>query len=147
MPFQVVEYDADQVVILLAGVALSQGAGQSGWADGEFVSVAFKPQFSLVKGTDGSATRSKTNDRETNIKINLMQTTTANSYLSALLMADVSTPNGTGIGSFQLLNLQGTLLVSVPMAWITAPADITLDRGAKGRSWPVTGLWDVLSIG
>jgi hypothetical protein len=147
MAFQIKEYDADQIVILIAGIALSQGAGQSGYADGEFLSVGFKPQFILVKGTDGSAARSKTNDRETEIKVNLLQTNSANAALSALLFADVSTPNGTGIGSFVVKDLQGTTLVSVPTAWITQPADITLDRGAKGRSWLVTGLWDVALIG
>ena len=147
MAFQVKEYDADQIVIIIAGVTVSRGAGQSGYADGEFVSIGFKPQFTMKKGTDGSATRSKTNDRETDIKINLMQTNSLNAAFSALLMADVSTPNGSGIGSFVLQDLQGTTFVSVPSAWLVAPADISLDRDAKSRVWAVSGLWDVAMIG
>jgi hypothetical protein len=147
MAFQVLEYDADQIRISIAGVAVAQGAGVSGFADGEFLSIGFKPQFTMVKGTDGSATRSKTNDRECEIKIILMQSNSLNAALSALLFADVSTPNGTGIGSFIVEDLQGTTLISVPTAWISAPAEVSYDRGAKARSWPISGLWDVLVLG
>lgn len=147
MGFQVLEYDADQIRMSIAGVALAQGAGVSGFADGEFLSIGFKPQFTMVKGTDGSATRSKTNDREVEIKINLMQTNSLNAILSALLFADVSTPNGTGIGSFVCEDLQGTTLVVVPYSWLVAPSDITFDRGAKGRSWTVSGLWSQAIVG
>ena len=132
MGFQVLEYDADQIRISIAGVAIAQGAGVSGFADGEFLSLGFKPQFTLVKGTDGSATRSKTNDRETEIKINLMQSSSVNAILSALLMADVSTPNGTGIGSFVVADLQGTTLVSVPTGVDHATCGHDLRQRCKG---------------
>ena len=147
MAFQVKEYDADQIRISLAGVPLAQGAGVSGFEDGEFLSIGFKPQFGLKKGTDGSATRYKTNDREVEIKLILMQTNTLNNVLSALLFADVSAPNGIGIGSFVVADLAGTTLISVPTSWLSAPSDVSYDRVPKGRSWPISGLWDYINIG
>jgi hypothetical protein len=147
MGFQVQEYDADQIVIIIAGIAISQGAGQSGYADGEFVSIKFPPGFSMVKGTDGTVARSKTNDRTIEIEVSFLQTNSANAALSALHAADVNTPNGTGIGSFVLEDLQGTTLIACTQSWIRQPADITLDRGAKGRKWTLDAVYDVALVG
>jgi hypothetical protein len=135
---QVTEYDADQIVIIIAGIPISKGAGVSGYADGEFVAIKFPEGFTVVKGTDGFIARSKTNDFTAEATINLLQTNSANAALSALYAADRAQPNGAGIGSFVLKDLQGTTLVVAAASWITKPADITLDRGAKGRSWPLT---------
>jgi hypothetical protein len=138
--FNVQEYDADQIVIIVAGVAISQGAGQSGYADGEFLSIKFPEGFTFVKGTDGTIARSKTNDPSCEIMLNLLQTNSANAALSALYALDINQPNGAGIGSFVMKDLQGTSLVVCTTAWISKPADITLDRGAKGRSWSISGV-------
>ena len=140
--------DADQYVIAVAGNPVSQGAGQSGYADGEFLTISQpKESFIVVEGTDGSVARSKTNSRVLDIKLILLQTNAYNAYLSGLLLADVNTPNGAGIGSFVVEDIAGTTLVLCTRSWVSKPADITLDRGAKARSWPITGIWDVMLVG
>ena len=144
--YNVQEYDSDQQFIEVAGVAISQGAGQSGFADGEFLSIKFPEGFTFVKGTDGTIARSKTNDPSCEIMLNLLQTNSANAALSALYALDINQPNGAGIGSFVLKDLQGTTFVICATAWINKPADITLDRGAKGRSWPITGILSAAPI-
>ena len=143
---QVKEYDADQIVILIAGIPISQGAGVSGYADGEFVAVKFPDFFTDVRGTDGAIARSKTNDFTCDITVNLLQTNAANAALSLLFAADANQPNGAGIGSFVLLDLQGTTLVTCAASWIKKLPDITLDRGATGRSWEIKGVLAVPAI-
>lgn len=148
MPFSVKVADADQYVIAVAGNPVSLGAGQSGYADGEFLNLKQAAEsFITVVGTDGSVVRSKTNNRLVDISLILLATNSYNAYLSGLLLADVNTPNGAGIGSFVVEDLAGTTLVLCTRAWIKGPADISLDRGVKARSWALQGVWDVLVVG
>lgn len=140
--------DADQYRVMLAGIGISQGAGQSGYADGEFLNIGQpKDGFVIVEGTDGSVARSKTNTRIVEISINLLQTSNSNAVLSALHAIDVNTPNGAGVGSFVLQDMQGTTLVLCTKAWIRKPADISLDRAAKERKWLLHGLYSVFLVG
>lgn len=148
MPWSVKVADADQYVIAVAGNPVSIGAGQSGYADGEFLTITQpREAFITVEGTDGSVARSKTNTRLLDIKLILLQTNSYNAYLSGLLLADNNAPNGAGIGSFVVEDLAGTTLVLCTRAWVEKPADISLDRGAKARSWPIKGVYDVLLVG
>ena len=148
MVWSVAVADADQYVIAVAGNPVSQGAGNSGYADGEFLTITQPTaSFLTVEGTDGSIARSKSNSRLLDIKLNLLQTNSYNTYLSGLLLSDVNQPNGAGIGSFVVEDLAGTTLVLCTRAWIQKPSDISLDRSAKVRSWPIVGVWDVLLVG
>ena len=140
MTFSVKVADADQYVIAVAGNPVSLGAGQSGYADGEFLTVSQSADsFITVVGTDGSVARSKTNNRLVDIKLILLQTNSYNAYLSGLLLADVNTPNGAGIGSFVVEDLQGTTIVKCTRAWIVTFADIELDRDVSMRTWTLEG--------
>lgn len=140
--------DADQYRIQVAGVPISRGAGQTGYADGEyFTSSQPKDSFVIVEGTDGSVARSKTNTRIVEMSIKLLQTSLSNSYLSGLLASDENAPNGAGIGSFTVQDLQGTTLISCTRAWIRKPADISLDRAAKERVWTFHGIRSVYIVG
>ena len=52
-------YDATEVTLIIAGVPI-----ESGFAEGEFVKLEPSEEaFKMVIGTDGSVTRSKTNNR------------------------------------------------------------------------------------
>ena len=113
--------DADQYRLTVAGVPISQGAGQSGYADGEFFSCDQpKESFIIVEGTDGTVARSKTNTRVLEMAVTLLQTSASNAYLSGLLINDENNPNGAGIGSFVLQDLttppQPPLLCHVALA-------------------------------
>lgn len=143
--FSVKTADMDQYVILFAGVTLSNGAGQSGYADGEFFSAKQSaPSFTVTEGTDGSLTRSKTNRRLCEYTLTFLQSADQNAFLSSVLSGDENAANGAGIGSFELQDLSGTTLLLSTRAWIIGPPDVVLNRGAEGRKWVLNGpksLW------
>ena len=140
--------DADQYRIMVAGAPISNGAGASGYADGEFLKIALKNDgFIVVEGADGSVTRSKRLTRLIDIELSFLQSSSNNVFLSALWNLDQNAANGAGIGSFVLQDLSGTTLVSCTRAWVNKPADVMLDRGATTRKWPLIGLYSVLLVG
>jgi hypothetical protein len=146
--FSIAVADMDQYTLMFANVSLSKGAGQSGYADGEFFTAKqLKPSFTFVEGTDGSVARSKTNSRMIEMTLSFLQTSANNSYLSTLLQADENTPGGIGIGSFVLKDLQGTTLIACTRCWITTPADVNLNRGAEPRKWMLHGIKSVYLVG
>jgi hypothetical protein len=146
--FNLAVADADQYRLMVAGAPISNGAGASGYADGEFFKSSLKNDgFIVIEGSDGSVARSKRLTRLVDLEITLLQTSTSNAYLSMLYNLDQNQPNGAGIGSFVLEDLQGTTLVICTRAWVNKPADIQLDRGATARKWPLVGLYSVYLVG
>jgi hypothetical protein len=139
--------DADQYRIMLASAPVSNGAGASGYADGEFLKVTYGDDFfKLVIGTDGAAVRSKTNNRSIQVELSLLQGSATNGFLSGLVNLDLAQPNGAGIGSFVLEDLQGITNIVCSRMWIMKPAEPTLDRTATKRTWTLQGLFDLLVI-
>jgi hypothetical protein len=146
--FSLATADMDQYLMLLAGAALSQGAGQSGYGDGEFFNgKQLKPSFTAVEGTDGSVARSKTNARLVEMTLTFLQTAQQNNFLSQLLYLDENAPNGAGIGSFELRDMQGTTLILCTRSWITGPAEIVLNRGVEGRKWTLNAIKSLWNVG
>lgn len=126
------EYDADQVLVYFNGVRLQ------GFADGEFFTVTqLSDGFTDVVGTDGEVTRSKTNDRRVTVMAKLMQSSSANAALSVIHNSDLNAPNGAGVGTFLMQDMNGGTIVSGPQAWIVKYPDGSMDRGAKGRDWEI----------
>lgn len=140
--------DADQYRIMMAGAPISNGAGASGYADGEFLKIALRNDgFIEIEGADGSVARSKRNTRLLDIELTLLQTGASNDLLSALYLLDTNQPNGAGIGSFVLEDLQGTTLVACTKAWVRKPAEVVLNRSAESRKWLLTGMYSVYLVG
>lgn len=139
--------DADQYRIMVAGAPISNGAGASGYADGEFLKITWGDDFfKLIIGTDGTGVRSKTNNRSFQAELSLLQGAASNGFLSGLLNLDLAQPNGAGIGSFICEDLQGITNIVASRAWIMKPAEPTLDRTATKRTWTIQGFWDLLVI-
>ncbi len=131
-------YDADQVTVLLGNVAISKGVGASGYADGEFVRIEQPTEdFKVKEGTDGQITRSKTNTKLTKVTIRTMQSSDSNPYLSSLRALDQNGSNGAGIVSLVVKDRQGTSLHAAQYAWVNAPPDVSYDREATEREWPI----------
>lgn len=146
--FSLAVADADQYRLMVAGAPISNGAGASGYADGEFFKASLKNDgFITVEGSDGSVVRSKRNTRLIDAEITLLQSSASNAYLSALFALDTNQPNGAGIGSLVLEDLQGTTVILCTRAWIVKPADVTLDRSATSRKWSLAGLYSVFLVG
>ena len=146
--FSLAVADSDQYRLMMAGAPISNGAGASGYADGEFLKTSLRNDgFIEVEGTDGSVARSKRNTRLVDIELTLLQTSTSNAFLSGLYFLDTNQPNGAGIGSFVLEDLQGTTLILCSQAWVRKPADVTLNRSAEPRKWMITGMYSAYLVG
>jgi hypothetical protein len=108
----------------------------SGYASGSFVKVTVQDDvFILVRGADGTFTRSKKKGRATLVEVRLMQSSDSNAVLTALHEADYLAANGAGIVPFLLRDRGGRSLVSAADAWITKPAEQDFDESAKERVW------------
>ena len=146
--FTLATCDADQVRVAVASIPISNGAGASGYADGQFLKISWAADtFITVVGTDGTVVRSKSNNRLLDIELTLLQSSVSNTALSALATIDQNQPNGAGIGSFVCEDLSGTTLVLCTRSWISKPTDITLNRSAEARLWKITGVADVFIAG
>lgn len=123
-------YDPDMVVVYFAGNRIQ------GFADGEYITVEqMSPGFASVVGTDGEVARSKSNDRRLKVTIKLLQTSSSNQDLSTIHTTDLDSPNGAGVATFMMQDLQGGTLVHGDQAWVTQYPDNSMDRTAKSREW------------
>ena len=146
--FSLATVDADQFRIAVAGIPISNGAGASGYADGQFLKVSQNADgFLTVVGTDGTVVRSKSNNRLVDIELSLLQSSVSNTALSALYFLDSNQANGAGIGSFVCEDLSGTTLILCTRCWIQKPADVTLNRSAEPRVWHLQAIWDTFLVG
>lgn len=126
-------YDADQVSVAIAGIPID-----GGYADGEFVRIENNEDaFTMVVGTDGKVTRSKTNNHTATVTLILMQSATANAALSALYNIDINAPNGAGIGPLLIADQGGTALYTAAKCWIQKPPNVSFDRAATPREWVI----------
>lgn len=126
-------YDSDQVRISIAAIPIT-----GGFADGEFVRIERETEaFTDVVGTDGEVTRSKTNDNRATVTIVLMQTAAANALLSALHNVDKAVPGGAGVGPLLIEDGNGLTLHEAAECWIQSSADVSYDREATAREWPI----------
>jgi len=109
-------YSADQVKILFAGYTI-----ESGFADGEFVSIEPKsPLFTSKAGVDGEVARARNNDARADVKVKLLQTSLGNNVLDALAKLDKAT-NGAGVGVLEVVDLSsGVVLAHGDKAWVSA---------------------------
>jgi hypothetical protein len=123
-------YDPDLVAIYFNGAIVQ------GYADGEFITVAqVSNGFDDVVGTDGEVARSKSNDRRVEVTIKLLQTSSTNAAFSVIHNLDLNAPNGAGVGTFLMQDLQGGTIVHGDQAWIVKYPDDSMDRTAKSREW------------
>lgn len=125
-------YDPEQISIALGNIILG------GYADGEFIRI--EPEtaaFADVVGTDGEVSRSKSADRRASVTFSLMQTSSSNLLLSALVNADLAAPNGAGITDLMIRDQNGSTLYRAAEAWIMEEPDVMYDRTATSRQWVI----------
>lgn len=124
-------YDADQVNISIAGIAIT-----GGYADGEFVRIERETEaFTDVVGTDGEVTRSKTKDNRATVTILLMQTADGNGLLSSLHNTDKNTAGGAGVGPLLISDGNGDTIHEAAQCWIQNSPDVSYDREPTAREW------------
>lgn len=126
-------YNPDEVMIYFLGGLVS------GFAEDSMVEVTqMAPGFDDVCGIDGEVARSRTNDRRVKVVVSLLQTSLSNALFSAAHKSDLNSPNGLGVGTFEMndLSSQGTV-VSGAQAWIVQYPDSTMERKAGARKWEI----------
>lgn len=135
-------YDFDQYVITFNGIILD------GWAEGTALTIAPEADFfNDVTGIDGRVSRSKSMDNRWTATVNLLQTSTANEFLSSLLTLDLNAPNGAGVGAFIVKDIYGTTTFVGANAWISRPPDLTFESNATTRTWLIRIANGIMFIG
>lgn len=130
-------YDANQVTLSLFAFLVD-----SGFADGEFCRIEQESNdFTDLAGTDGEVTRSKTNDRRVTITVILMQTSEANTKLTAINNLDRAANNGAGVGPFLIKDRSG-LALHAGSCWIAKPPTVVYGREGTAREWTLRGILD-----
>lgn len=126
-------FDATEVTINVGGFPI-----ESGFADGEFLRVEqAEDGFLTVVGTDGSVTRSKSNNRMATVTIILMSSSDGNAILSTLHNTDLKASNGAGVVPILIRDRQGTTLMAGAKAWVIKAPDASFDRTATPREWTI----------
>jgi hypothetical protein len=126
------QYDASQVDIVISGILIN-----SGFASGEFLTIKQSSQdYKKYVGSDGEVARSRTNDRSGELEIKLAQTSSGNSFLTALSNLDILSKNGAGVGAMLIRDkVSGTCIYTAGKVWIAKPPDVTYDADVTTRTW------------
>jgi len=124
-------YSAAEHSFSFAGKAIETGRGED-----EFVSYEQDvPNFSTKSGVDGETTRSENKNTTTTLKLTLMQTSSSNGFLSAILNGDISIPGGAGIAPILVRDRQGTTVLMSPEAFIVGPPAVKRGKEVGMNEW------------
>lgn len=117
-------------------VLVFRGAPVLGFMDGTFVSVE-RSQDSFEKhvGSLGDVVRRRIRDRSGTVTLTLQQSSPSNDILSASYLLDEL--SGLGFGPLLLQDLNGSTLISSPVAWVRKPAVVELADSVTGREWMI----------
>ncbi len=131
-----VNWDATQLLMVFMGIAVD-----TGFDENEFLDVEPEAElFGHKVGADGEVTRFRNNNRVVKITLKLMQTSIANTLMSALANLDQNTPGGAGIGPMLIQDLQGTSLFAAEFCWISKMPKRTFAREVQVREWEMTAI-------
>lgn len=121
-------YDPKQVVVSVGLVTIG------GFADGTAIQVTrTNDAFTVVSGTDGVTSRSKSNDRSGEITFTLAQTSPSNDHLSGLALLDETL--NTGIVPVTIEDTNGTSKYFSSHAWVKKQPDIEFAKELTNREW------------
>jgi hypothetical protein len=116
------------VTVAFAGVPIS------GFAPGTYVSwERNNDSFNLAVGSAGEGGRAASGDKSGTVTVTLLQTSTVNGVLSALMNADELT--GDGVGLLLVKDLSGATVVSAAAAWIRKHPAGELSNELTNREW------------
>lgn len=124
-------YSFLNTIVLVNGVAIT------GWAEGDDVINIERlgDSASHLIGADGEMTVSLSADRSGEMVFNLMQTSSSNAYLSALVNAQ---ENGAFVPAFvQFKDTSGLDLASGTQGYIPRPAGMTRGTSVNPGEWRV----------
>jgi hypothetical protein len=131
---QVINYDVNQVTVVVADILID-----GGWAEDDVIKVEpNSDDYGFVVGAGGDVGRYKTNDPVTKVTLKLMQGSTYNDLLAAKRALDMNTPGGAGIGAFLIKDRLGRATYAGSKSFILGPPkDVTFGKGLKAREWTI----------
>lgn len=130
-------YDTKEITLAFFATLID-----SGFAAGEFLRMTQNQKdFTMVVGTDGEVTRTKTNDRSVVIVVTLMQTSEGNTKLTVINNLDRAKSNGAGVGPFMIKDKSGLALYT-GTGWIAAPPEVVYTNQGEARAWTIEGVLD-----
>lgn len=124
----VATYDPKKVLITIAGFPVS------GFADGTFVVVERDADsFNKTVGADGEVARALTNNKTGTFTLTLLQSSSANAFLSALVATDEVT--GDGVAPIQITDKRGLSTYFSAEGWVRKPANAEFSNEITNREW------------
>lgn len=121
-------YDPKKVTVVIGGVPMS------GFADGTFLSIIrSEDAFTKVTGADGDTSRAKSNNRDGEATLTLLQTSPSNDILTGFAQLD-ERENG-GVVSFTVKDLSGRSTFVSAFAWIRKLPDSEYGKEISDREW------------
>jgi hypothetical protein len=127
-------WNINDLAISLNAVPLDEG----GYADDEVFSLEWdEEQFGDYTGADGEVSRFNTNNFKATATLRYAQTAGANDRLTALLQADLSLPNGAGVGVFSTRDQEGSLVVLAERAWIVGFPAYKAGKAVQVVEWSI----------
>lgn len=110
------------------------GAPADGFAKGSYIEIEYMtPRFSSEVGSLGDVARIKSHDNRAKVKITLLPGSQFNDILAAKAKADRD--GNTGVGPFQLKQINGRLLAWGQHSWITKEPKISVGDTISPREW------------
>lgn|GEM_PF-2381543 len=129
-------YSPNRILIEFGGVGISKGTGASGYGEDEFCKITQDgPSYTYRKGADGSVAREETNEPVTIVRITLMNSSKGNAVFSGFWNQDTQSPNGAGITTLVIKDLNGTSLYEWMCAWVAVPPEKTFGKTVKECVW------------
>lgn len=109
-------YDPASVDVSVGGRDINSGLAP----DGAFVSAEpTGPDWEMKQGIDGEAARVyKRGSKTGKAVVRVMHTSEGNDTLNALRTLDIATPNGGGVGAFQIIDRSGGMIVEAESACV-----------------------------
>ena len=122
------QYDPAQVKMTFGGAIIE------GYAEGSFINVQYNADlFALTVGSDGEATRSKSNNKSARVTVTLMPGALANAILGGFQKADDA--GGVGVLPLSITDLSTGSSFIAEGAWIVKPPDYDFQTEAQPREW------------
>jgi hypothetical protein len=111
------------------------GVDITGLADDFLVAARNEDGFTDVPSADGEITRNKNANQSGTVTITLKNSSSANTTLGALALADEV--NGGGVTSFVMLDLLGNTVISGAECWVRKLPDINRGKEVGETVWVI----------
>lgn len=123
-------YDPSQVICTVGGVIVS------GFSDGDSIIARRSEEIYFTKvGLDGGVSRARNANKMGEFEFKILQTSTANDALSALLAIDDLINDGKAVIPIAIVDGSGRSLAAATQCWIKSIPEATFAKEVSERVW------------